>query len=207
MTRKTLSTAVMLCGILLLAGALGLTGYNLWSQQQAGRTAHAALEVLAERVPDPENPEVVLPAEAIPDYILNPQMDMPEQDVDGIAYIGYLEIPALELNLPIISQTTYPNLRKAPCRYSGSAYLDDLVIGAHNYSSHFGGLGRLSQGDALTFTDMDGNVFHYRVADFEILQPYQVEELCSADWDLSLYTCTFGGQTRLTVRCEKADEI
>ena len=30
-----------------------------------------------------------------PDYILNPEMDMPEKEVDGQKYIGVLRIPAL----------------------------------------------------------------------------------------------------------------
>ena len=31
-----------------------------------------------------------------------------------------------------------------------------------------------------------------------------VEGMLSGDWPLSLYTCTFGGQSRLTVRCDYA---
>ena len=54
----------------------------------------------------------------------------------------------------------------------------------------------------MYFTDMDGNVFSYQVADIEILQPGDVEELCSGEWPLTLYTCTIGGRTRITVRCE-----
>ena len=33
----------------------------------------------------------------IPDYVLNPDMDMPEVDVDGISCTGTLEIPSLEM--------------------------------------------------------------------------------------------------------------
>lgn len=35
---------------------------------------------------------------SIPDYVLNPDMDMPEVDVDGMSCIGTLEIPRLDLN-------------------------------------------------------------------------------------------------------------
>ena len=76
--------------------------------------------------------------EGTPDYILNPEMDMPTQEVDGQSYIGVLELQPLGLSLPIISQWSYPGLRIAPCRYTGSAYQNDLVIAAHNYTSHFG---------------------------------------------------------------------
>ena len=129
---------------------------------------------------------------------------MPEKEVDGISYVGVIRIPTLELELPVIAETTSAYLQIAPCRYTGSAYLDNLVIGAHNYSTHFGRIKDLNYGDSITFTDTDGNVFSYIIADMEILKPYQVEDLCDGKWPLSLYTCTLGGRTRVTIRCEKA---
>jgi sortase A len=35
----------------------------------------------------------------------------------------------------------------------------------------------------------------------EILSPFAVEEMTSGDWDMTLFTCTVGGQSRVTVRC------
>ena len=58
----------------------------------------------------------------IPDYVLNPQMPMPEETIDGRSYIGVLEIPSLSLQLPVIGSWSYAELREAPCRYAGSAY-------------------------------------------------------------------------------------
>ena len=198
-------------GLLLLAAALFLTAYNLWSDEMASISANMALEQLNTDVQ--ENTSMVLPAlpsgksleEAyIPDYILNPEMDMLEEDVDGQKYIGVLRIPDLSLELPVISNWSYPNLKNAPCRYAGSAYMNNMVIAAHNYYSHFGHLKDLSPGDEVTFTDVDGNVFQYEVSALEILSPFAVEEMTSGDWDLTLFTCTVGGQSRVTVRCVQA---
>jgi len=61
-------------------------------------------------------------------------------------------------------------------------------------------LKNLVQGDAVTFTDMDGNVFCYQVAEIETLPPYATQEMTSGEWDLTLFTCTIGGQNRLTLR-------
>ena len=58
-------------------------------------------------------------------------------------------------------------------------------------------------GDRVTFTDVDGNVFLYSVAEIQILQPGDVEEMLSGGWALTLFTCTLGGRTRVTVRCEE----
>ena len=199
-------------GLLLLAAALFLTAYNLWSDAKAGEAADTVLEQLTPELEEAEEKaKISLPAlpsgesleEAyIPDYILNPEMEMPAEEIDGQKYIGVLRIPALSLELPVISEWSYPSLQIAPCRYAGSAYLNNMVIAAHNYYSHFGYLKNLSQGDEVIFTDMDGNVFRYEVAELETLSPFAIEEMTGGDWDLTLFTCTVGGQSRVTVRCE-----
>lgn len=200
-------------GLLLLAAALFLTGYNLWSDAKAGRTADTVLEQLAPELE--EKKDISLPSLPsgesleevyIPDYILNPEMEMPVEEIDGQKYIGVLRIPALSLELPVIREWSYPSLQIAPCRYAGSAYLNNMIIAAHNYYSHFGYLKNLSQGDEITFTDMDGNEFRYEVAELETLSPFAIEEMTSGDWDLTLFTCTVGGQSRVTVRCELKEE-
>ena len=34
-----------------------------------------------------------------------------------------------------------------------------------------------------------------------------VDGMLSGGWDLSLYTCTYGGRARLTVRCDEIESI
>ena len=181
-------------GLLLIAAALFLTGYNLFDQMRAQRSAAQAAAQLAERLPQTTQTDV-------PDYLLTPEMDMPVETIDGVDYVGVLRIPTLALELPVISQWSYPLLKIAPCRYSGSAYQNNLVLCAHNYASYFGNLKNLHIGDAVTFTDMDGNLFTYQVAELETLPPQATEEMENGDWDLTLFTCTVGGQSRVTVRC------
>lgn len=198
-------------GILCLLAAFCLTAYNIWSDAQAGETADSALQQMKQfqddkfqddKFQDDTVQDTVNPSEEeIPDYILNPEMDMPTQEIDGQDYIGTLVIESLGLSLPIISEWSYPRLQIAPCRYAGSAYLDNMVIAAHNYKSHFGHLKNLSQGDTVTFTDIDGNVFNYQVVEIETLSLYSIQEMTSGDWDLTLFTCTIGGQARVAIRC------
>ena len=136
-----------------------------------------------------------------PDFVKNPGMEMPVLEVDGRNYIGVLSIPSLELELPIMEDWSYPDLRVAPCRYSGSVYSKDIVIAGHNYERHFGGLKGLAEGDEVRFTDAAGNVFVYSVSLLETLAPTAVTEMQSGGWDLTLFTCTYGGANRVTVRC------
>lgn len=193
-------------GLLLIAASLLLIAYNLYDEYRAGQFSKMAITDLEEFMQtqsskDNDEPIGTIPDEMeIPDYILNPDMDMPEKTIDGVEYIGILSIPTLGLELPVISQWSYPNLKNAPCRYSGSVYKNNMIIAAHNYGSHFGNLKNLKAGDIVTFTDIDGNVFTYEMAELEILQPTAIEHMESGEWDLTLFTCTIGGQSRVTVR-------
>lgn len=206
--RGKLCTAL---GLLLLLAALGLTAYNLWRDAMASISVDVVLGRLTPTLSSRQSELPPLPSgedleEAfIPDYVLNPEMSMPEETIDGRNYIGVLDIPALGLSFPIISEWSYDALQIAPCRYSGSAYLDNLVIAGHNYRSHFASLPQLQPGDSVTFTDMDGNVFSYEVSSLETLSPYAVSDMTSGDWDLTLFTCTVGGQSRLAIRCDQAE--
>ena len=149
--------------------------------------------------------DVLLPylkqAASQPAFVRYPDMEMPTKEIDGETYIGVVEIPSLELSLPVMSDWSYPQLKKAPCRYVGSVYSHDVVICGHNYDRHFGRLKELVPGDEVRFTDMDGNVFRYSVCAVEQLAKTAVEEMQTGDWDLTLFTCTKGGVMRVTVRC------
>ena len=128
---------------------------------------------------------------------------MTEVTIDGHSYIGYLTIPALNLELPIMADWDYDKLQIAPCRYSGTLKGGDLVLMAHNYEKHFGKLSKLSEGDSVIFTDMDGIVTQYEVIARDVLNPTAVEEMTAGDFDLTLFTCTYGGQSRVTVYCDR----
>ena len=169
---------------------------------QAENTASAPDSL---RFTDAEGLDVTWPAEdgaaRQPAFVLNPEMQMPTQKIDGNYYIGVLEIPSLGLELPVMSEWSYPRLRTAPCRYKGSVYSGDLIIAGHNYARHFSGIKRLNPGDEVRFTDADGNIFLYNVAELETLGGADVEKMRSGDWELTLFTCTYGGRSRVAVRC------
>ena len=202
-------TAWINLGLLLLAAALFLAAYNRNESYQAQRQSDVVLEemseALAQTVPAQTVPGQTEPPE-LPEAMEEPLREMPVRTIRGRDYIGVLTIPALNLELPVLSQWDYTNLRIAPCRYEGSVYNGSLILCAHNYSSHFGRLKNLREGDTVQFTDMDDNVYTYQVVGLETLSPTDVEGMESGDWDLTLFTCTVGGQSRVTVRLERTDD-
>ena len=198
----------IIIGILLILAALLLIGYNRYESQSASKASQSVLAVMQSTVEETTVPSAM--EDVYVDHIdpydkeaAEIAAEMTEKEIDGEYYIGYLSIPILELELPVISEWSYPRLRIAPCRHFGSTKTDDLVIAAHNYESHFGKLKQLKAGDLLTFTDMDGEKILYEVQVIDVLQPDAVDAVKNSDFDLVLYTCTYGGESRVVVFCNR----
>ena len=190
---KSKRAAVLItAGVLCLAGALGLTVKNIFDEERAAASADVGVEELREIIPKKETEEQQLVPE--------PQVVVPTITLDDRDYIGVLDIPALGRTLPVQGEWSDALLKYSPCLYKGDLY-DGIIIAGHNYRSHFAGLSKLQAGDKITFTDVDGNVWNYTVAGTETIQGYDVAKMEDGDWDLTLFTCTYGGQQRYTVRC------
>ncbi len=191
----------MAIGLCLLAASLILIFYNYCDENRARSSAEDALAQFDMSVSEP------MVEGEIPDYILNPNMDMPTQIIDGNEYIGVLKIQAIDLVLPVLSECDNDKLKIAPCRYSGSVYLNNMIIAGHDYVSHLGYMFNLELGDKIIFTDIDKNVFEYEVAYIDYLYSNQTEEMLSGDdWDLTLFTCTYSGRQRLTIRAKLIED-
>lgn len=191
--RKTIGRGLIIAGVVLLLAAVGLYVYNRWEDTQAGEEAKQVAQELEKKV-----------EETVPDSeeLLSPEL--PVVEINGYEYVGYVSIPAIGIDLPVMSEWSYPKLKISPCRQFGSSRTDDLVIAAHNYETHFGKIGTLSASDSVIFTDMDGIENRYVVEKVEILDPTEVDAVQNSGYPLVLYTCTYGGQTRIVVFCSRA---
>ena len=192
-------------GKVCLLSALLLHLYNIYDNMNQDQNQKQILEQYIQETNHQQDTSFI----QIPDYQLNPEMEMPEVSLPGLeeaGCIGIIEIPSINIKLPVLSTWSYSLLKKAPCRYTGSIYLDNMVIAAHNSEAHFKKLSNLQEGDIVTFTDAVGNVFTYTVAGIELLQPDEVDNMTNGQWPLTLFTCTYGGASRVTVRCEKNTE-
>lgn len=209
---KKNGTWLMRAGLCMMLAAALWAGRNLLEQYEAGRASMQALSelnaVIAQNEPNSPTEQAepntqtasIAPLEE-PLFARYPQMEMPVERIEGHEYIGVLDIPGKGLSLPVMSDWDYDKLRVSPCRYAGSLYTGDLVIAGHNYDTHFRPIKDLSIGDELHFTDMDGNVFHFAVLGVETIGPNNVGTMLAGDWEMTLFTCTIGGQMRAAVRC------
>lgn len=196
----------MILGAVLLISALLLLLYNIIENKKAQKSSDdmlfGVISEITKRVEDNKK------ASQAGDYSPRDPFDteMTVVEINGYKYIGYISVPKLEnLELPVMAEWNYELLKMAPCRYSGSIKTNDLVLLGHNYTAHFGKLSRLSTGDLVYFTDMDGVTHTYEVFGVEMLSNTAVEEMTSGEYDLSLFTCDYSGNNRFTVRCNKAE--
>lgn len=192
-------------GILLLAAAAALVVYNVADSARAGRQAREKADALEHWIDEHTA------SESNSSFHKNTgEETLPTAEVDGELYIGIIEIPEKGLRLPVYADWNYERLRYAPCRFTGSCTGKDLVLCGHNFSSQFGPLRSIEPGADVYFTAVDGNVYHYIVETRETLKPTDVGKMIeneensdqkAATWDLTLFTCNLGGQTRCAVRC------
>ena len=190
--KRKVAITLMCLGILFIGFASGLLVYNNYENKSAHESSEALVESIRLSIAENE----------LKDIVSDPfDEEMKIKDIDGYGYIGYLSVPALNLDLPVMSEWDYGRLKIAPCRYYGSTKTDNLVIAAHNYRFHFGYLGQLQVGDSVLFTDMESKVTEYKVDYVELLMPTDVDKVKDSSSDLILYTCTYGGAKRITVRC------
>ena len=218
-----LATLLAVAGICVILWPV-FTGHRLQSNAET-----AVQEFLADRdEPEQQYPELLV---ALQDY--NRQLYAEKQcnltdleaceapAADLTAYgiedeiIGVLEIPAMELTMPVYLGASDEHLA------AGAAVLgntsapiggDDTncVIAGHRGwkgADYFRHIDRLQVGDTVTLTNL-WKTLTYTVADIQIIQPHEVEKIKIQQGRdlLTLVTChpyASGGRQRYVVYCER----
>lgn len=208
--KNTIRKILICSGSMLIGAAVILCIYNMIQDRKANNRSQEVMSELIELIPETK-------ASTSADTMKNPADDLfsrydidgrvadvgPTVNINGTDYCGYIFIPTLELKLPVIDEWSYDSLNISPCRFSGSANGKDLIIAAHNFSSHFGHIDELKIGDSLSFYDADGNVFDYEVAELNILDSKDSSGMFygkSEQWQITLFTCNISGTKRIAVR-------
>ena len=194
-------TAFLLLGICLWLGALSLTLYNYWEADNAEQASRLLVVELEEQIAVQDDKTALQWAES--EEAVQAQ-EMPVIEIDGTFAI----FRDYESHLMVLLNF---NDRAAAMEFKGYEFTDLIAIilrcCGHNYAKHFSPIRRVSIGSDVYFTNVNGEVIHYVVVNRETVQPTAVEEMIDntiAGWDLTLFTCNLGGQTRCAVRCERS---
>lgn len=217
--RRPVGIILIAVGILALTGAAAWFARNVAEDISADRFSRQTVEKIQHMmqteptgaadnaVEDKRNAS----GEAADEVLDARLIEMQTYVIEGVPYIGMLEIPSASLVLPVCSEWSYDNLSDSPCRYCGSYFTNDMVVCAHDFGSHFRAIRSLDIGDSVYFTPVGGQKIQYLVSNVETVAPTDIDKMVVNTkpdgsghlWDMTLFTCNFGGQTRCAVRLEK----
>lgn len=133
-------------------------------------------------------------------------------EFEGFKVIGIIKIPAIDLEYPILEQTTDDAMNVSISRYWGGNINDygNVSLAGHNNKitlTMFGKNKNLKIGDRIFLTDLTGRTIEYNIYDSFITDPDDVSILRTTDEsvrEVTLITCTNGRANRLI---HKAREI
>ena len=223
-------TSLVLAALLAVVGVCVMLWPVFTRHKLQADTDAAVQSFLEERKPEQQYPELLA---ALQEY--NRQLYAEKQSrlidleaceepaADLTAYgiedeiIGVLEIPAMELTMPIYLGASDDHLA------AGAAVLgntsapiggdnSNCVIAGHRGwrgADYFRHIDRLQMGDTVTLTNL-WETLTYTVADIRIIQPHEVEKIkIQPNRDLlTLITChpyASGGRQRFVVYCERTE--
>ena len=189
---------LVIIGVFLILISLTMTIYNEYEDLKAGRVANETLNIIKDEITSQKHVVDTLPTDEV--------REMKTININGDEFIGTITIPSINLELPVLSSFSNSNLKKAPCRYYGNLFTNDLIICAHAYETFFANLNKLKQNDLIIFTDVEGNNYTYEVLEVEVLKATDVDKMVNNEFDLTLYTCTYDNTGRVTVRCNRVNK-
>ena len=219
--RNPVATILVAIGIIALICAAGWYVRNLLEDIKAEQASRDVVKELTAYVVEEADEGAGKTDESagVVDDLVDPTTDenlleMERVAVNGSYYIGLIELPSAGLTLPVCYDWDYSKLAVSQCRYCGSYFTDDMVICAHDYGSHFRAIRSLGIGDEVFFSSVSGNRIKYIVTNVETVQPTEIEKMTDNRkaggeetlWDMTLFTCNIGGQTRCAVRLERTDK-
>ncbi len=185
------SKYLIILGILCILLSITLYIKNKYQELDTGKKSKEILDIIETKINVSDKEEIKTNTE---DLVLN---------ISGYDYIGVINIPSLNIKLPIMRETDYDRLAISPCKYYGNITTNDLVLCAHDYVNQFGKISNLKEDDIVIITDVLGNNYVYKVVLTEELNPTDITNMIDSPFDLTLYTCSYGALKRITVRCNR----
>ena len=205
--RNKLKKLLMISGSMMILASLMLFLYNIHQDKQAYRVSQETVSELQSMIPAVDTAETGKNSSGTEVSLLTQPAEKEEHiqliEINGRLYCGYISIPSLELELPVLNETDSSGLETSPCRYSGNANTNDLIIAAHNYSSHFGRISTLESGSEMFFTDCEGKIYRYITQSAESIKGTDTSNMSAGakeQWQLTLFTCDLSGRNRITIR-------
>ena len=130
-----------------------------------------------------------------------PNLNMPVLEINDVDYVALIEIPSLNLSLPVADVWNSQKLYHSPARFYGSCYDHSLVIGGADNSYQFSFCDKIDNGTVIIVTDMTGTQFSYTVSRVDRSKSAESNWLICRDYDLTLFCRDALSMEYVAVRC------
>ena len=209
-----------------------LFSYYIYAEYDRGKSEEVSQEILARISKEKENnsnSEVDTTIKKIDNIIIvaledDEEIEIPEQITnqepsiveyttsEGANYTveAIIRIPRLEINYPVIAETSEELLKISVNKYWGPApnEVGNYCIVGHNYKSKkmFGRLSEAENGDIVELEGIDGKVVKYSIYDKYTVDPTDTKctsQLTNGKREVTLITCTNYGTQRLVVKAKE----
>ena len=180
----------VLAGVCLLAVAIGVLIFWQWSIHTSAEKAEYYVNTLRTLLPETQG------------AVLEERRDntMSTLCVDGTDFVGLLEIPRYDSVLPVCADWGTPS--KYPCQFYGSIYDRTMQIGGTSQKGQYDFYREISVGDAVCFTDMEGNRYTYSVTDVRHEKSADQAALEKKDASLTLFIKNIYALEYIIVFCD-----
>ncbi len=125
---------------------------------------------------------------------------------DDLREVIMLKIPSIDLEAPVLPETTQKNLNVALTQIKKNQVpgKGNFTVAGHNsavYGRHFNRLDEVDKNDKIYLTDED-NQFVYQVVSKKVIDPTDVDVLndTPGQSEITLITCTISGVKRVAVK-------
>lgn len=126
------------------------------------------------------------------------------------ATVGVINIPKINVNYPILSETSDALLKVSPCKFWGPNpnEVGNFCIVGHNYrnSRFFSKVPKLENGDKIEIMDLTGTTVTYKVYDKHTVDPNDVSDTTQKTGgkrEVTLITCTDDSKERVVVKARE----
>ena len=208
-------TVILVIVVVVIFGLLGFWGYQTYKKYFLERDIDTALEQFNQTITNTSNKKNEFTGSdpinftAVDNGVSNNSSGNSTSDVvtyEGFTVVGRMEIPKIDLDLPVLERATKNSLEKSIGVLMGPGLnqVGNTIIVGHNYrnGTFFSRNNELENGDKIYITDTTGTRIEYTIYNIYTTSSEDSEYITrdtAGKREISLSTCTDDSRYRLVI--------
>lgn len=208
-------TVILVIVVVVIFGLLGFWGYQTYKKYFLQRDIDSALEEFNQTITNTSNKKNEFTGSdpinftAVDNGVSNNSSGNSTSDIvtyEGFTVVGRMEIPKIDLDLPVLERATKNSLEKSIGVLMGPGLnqVGNTIIVGHNYrnGTFFSRNNELENGDKIYITDTTGTRIEYTIYNIYTTSSEDSEYITrdtAGKREISLSTCTDDSRYRLVI--------